>query len=253
MKVYFVGAGPGDPELLTGKAARLIRGARVCIYAGSLVSPDVLALLPDDAERHDSAGMTLEEIVGVCRSAQASGRDVVRLHSGEPSLYGAIGEQMAALAGCSVEYEVVPGISAFQAAAAALRVELTMPEVAQTVILTRAPGRTPVPPEQELAKLAASRATLCVYLSTDRIAEVCAALEPSYGAECPAALVYHASWPDQRVIRGALSQLAGLVAAAGIRRTAIILVGAALGPAAGAPSRLYNAAFSHGYRKAAEP
>lgn len=252
MKVYFVGAGPGDPELLTLKAERLIRGAQVCIYAGSLVSPAVLALLPEDAERRDSAGMTLEEIVSVCCDAHASGRDIVRLHSGEPSLYGAIGEQMTALKNCGIDYEVVPGVSAFQAAAAALRVELTMPEVAQTVILTRAGGRTPVPPRQDLAALAASRATLCLYLSTDRIAEVCDTLTPYYGADCPAALVYHASWPDQRLIRGPLSQLAGCVQQAGVRKTAVILVGAALGPSA-ERSRLYDAAFSHGFRKAAEP
>jgi precorrin-4/cobalt-precorrin-4 C11-methyltransferase len=248
MKVYFVGAGPGDPDLLTQKAARLIRGAWVCIYAGSLVSPAVLALLPDSAERHDSAGMTLEDIVAVCRSSK---RDVVRLHSGEPSLYGAIGEQMTALARHGIDYEVVPGISAFQAAASALRVELTVPEVSQTVILTRATGRTPVPPEQDLAKLAASRATLCLYLSTDRIGEICGVLAPYYGADCPAALVYHASWPDQRVIRATLANLAERAEAGGIRKTAIILVGAALG-CAETQSRLYDASFSHGFRKAVE-
>lgn len=252
MKVYFVGAGPGDPELLTRKAARLIGGARVCIYAGSLVSPDIVALLPQDAERYDSAGMTLERIVEVYRAAQAAGLDVIRLHSGEPSLYGAIGEQMAALDRHGIEYEVVPGISAFQAAAAALRVELTMPEVSQTVILTRTGGRTPVPAGQELTRLAASRATLCLYLSADRIGAICRQLAPFYGPGCPAALVYHASRPDQRVIRGTLAGLAAAVEQAGIRRTAVILVGASLGPP-GKPSRLYDAAFSHGCRKAETP
>lgn len=251
MKVYFVGAGPGDPDLLTQKAARLIFNARVCIYAGSLVSPAVLALLPESAERHDSAGMTLEEIVAVCLSARATGHDVVRLHSGEPSLYGAIGEQMAALASHGIDYEVVPGISAFQAAASALRVELTAPEISQTVILTRAAGRTPVPPEQDLAKLAASRATLCLYLSTDRIGEICGVLAPYYGADCPAALVYHASWPDQHILRATLASLAERAEAEGIRKTAIILVGAALG-CPETQSRLYDASFSHGFRKAVE-
>lgn len=249
MRVYFVGAGPGDPELLTQKAARLIAGARVCIYAGSLVSPEIVALLPEDAERHDSAGMTLEQTVAVCHAAQAADRDVIRLHSGEPSIYGAIGEQMAALARCGIEYEVVPGISAFQAAAAALRVELTMPEVSQTVILTRTGGRTPVPAGQELARLAASRATLCLYLSTDRIGAICEELAPFYGAGCPAALVYHASRSDQQVIRGTLAGLAGMVEQAGIRKTAVILVGDALGSPA-RHSRLYDASFSHGCRKA---
>ncbi len=251
MMVYFVGAGPGDPDLLTQKAARLIRGAQVCIYAGSLLSPAVLSLLPESAERHDSANMTLEEIVAVCLSAHASDHDVVRLHSGEPSLYGAIGEQMAALARHGIGYEVVPGISAFQAAASVLRVELTAPEISQTVILTRAAGRTPVPPGQELAQLAASRATLCLYLSTDQVGAICGLLAPYYGPNCPAALVYHASWPDQHVIRTTLGSLAECVEAEGIRKTAIILVGAALGGSK-TQSRLYDATFSHGFRKAAE-
>lgn len=252
MKVYFVGAGPGDPELLTRKAARLIADARVCIYAGSLVSADIVAMLPDNAERHDSAGMTLEQTIAVCRDAQAADRDVIRLHSGEPSIYGAIGEQMAALDQRGIKYEVVPGISAFQAAAAALQVELTMPEVSQTVILTRIAGRTPMPEGQELTRLAASRATLCLYLSTDRIGAICEELTPVLGAECPAALVYHASRSDQRVIRGTLADLAEMVERAGIRKTAIILVGDALGNPS-KTSRLYDASFSHGYRKAEAP
>jgi len=252
MKVYFVGAGPGDPDLLTQKAARLLRTAPVCIYAGSLVSSGVLDLLPAWAERHDSAAMTLEQTVDVCLTARTAGKDVVRLHSGEPSLYGAIAEQMEALDHHGIDYEVVPGISAFQAAASALRVELTSPEISQTVILTRAAGRTPVPLEQDLAKLAAARATLCIYLSTDRVREIGQVLEPYYGAECPAALVYHASWPDQRVIRTTLSRLAAQAEAADIRKTAIILVGRALGPAE-ARSRLYDGAFAHGFRKAVCP
>jgi len=252
MKVYFVGAGPGDPELLTRRAARLIAGAQVCIYAGSLVSQEIIDLLPEDAERHDSAGMTLEQTIAVCRDARAAEQDVIRLHSGEPAIYGAIGEQMAALDRYGIDYEVVPGISAFQAAAAALRVELTMPEVSQTVILTRIAGRTPMPAGQELTRLAVSRATLCLYLSTDRIGAICEELVPVYGAECPAALVYHASRSDQQVIRGTLSDLGRKAEQAGIRKTAIILVGNALG-ASSRTSRLYDATFSHGYRKAEEP
>jgi precorrin-4/cobalt-precorrin-4 C11-methyltransferase len=216
------------------------------------VSPGVLDLLPASAERHNSAAMTLEQTLDVCLAARAAGKDVVRLHSGEPSLYGAIAEQMEALGGHGIDYEVVPGISAFQAAASALRVELTSPEISQTVILTRAGGRTPVPAGQDLAKLAAARATLCIYLSADRVREIGQVLEPHYGADCPAALVYHASWPDQRVIRTTLSQLAAQTEAAGIHQTAIILVGGALGPTA-ARSRLYDGAFAHGFRKAVEP
>lgn len=252
MRVFFVGAGPGDPDLLTQKAARLLRDAPVCIYAGSLVSPGVLDLLPASAERHDSARMTLEQTVDVCLAARAVDKDVVRLHSGDPSLYGAIAEQMEALDRHEIDYEVVPGISAFQAAASALRVELTSPEISQTVILTRVAGRTPVPPEQDLAKLAAAKATLCLYLSTIRVREISQALEPHYGADCPAALIYHASWPDQRVIRTTLSQLAGQAEATDICKTAIILVGGALGPAE-ARSRLYDGSFAHGFRKAVIP
>ncbi len=172
MKVYFVGAGPGDPELLTVKARRLLADARLCIYAGSLINPVLLDLLPAKAERYDSAAMNLEEIVAHFQSAHERQIDVVRLHTGEPSIYGAIGEQMDALDRLGIAYEMVPGISAFQAAAAALRVELTAPDVAQTIILTRTPGRTPMPPAEDLSRLAQSRATLCIFLSTDRIAEL---------------------------------------------------------------------------------
>lgn len=252
MKVYFVGAGPGDPELLTRRAARLISAARVCVYAGSLVSPAILALLPEDAERHDSAGMTLDQILAVCCHARDRGLDVIRLHSGDPSIYSAMGEQIALLAREGIDFEVEPGISAFQAAAAALRVELTMPEVSQTVILTRAAGRTPVPDGQHLAQLAASRATLCLYLSADRIGEICDSLVPFYGPDCPAALVYHASRPSQHVITGNLADLPGRVGHLDIRRTAVILIGRALGLATTA-SRLYDAGFFHGFRKAEAP
>lgn len=176
MKVYFVGAGPGDPELLTVKARRLLADARLCIYAGSLINPVLLDLLPAKAERYDSAAMNLEEIVAHFQSAYERQIDVVRLHTGEPSIYGAIGEQMDALDRLGIAYEMVPGISAFQAAAAALRVELTAPNVAQTIILTRTPGRTPMPPAEDLSRLAQSRATLCIFLSTDRIAELATVL-----------------------------------------------------------------------------
>ena len=157
MKVFFAGAGPGDPELLTIKAERMLRNCRICIYAGSLVSPAVLGLISQDAERHDSAGMSLEEIISVCKDAQARGIDVVRLHSGDPSIYGAIREQMNELDRLGIAYEVIPGVSAFQASAAALQVELTAPEVSQTIILGRTSGRTPLPAEQELEKLARDR------------------------------------------------------------------------------------------------
>lgn len=246
MKVIFVGAGPGDPELLTVKARRLLEGAGCCIYAGSIVSPAVLALLPEGCARHDSAGMHLDRIVEVYRDCSAKRTDVIRLHSGEPALFGAVAEQMRALDELGIDYEVVPGISSFQAAAAALRVELTVPEVSQTVILTRAAGRTPVPPGQDLDRLAETGSTLCVFLSVSQLEDICRRLIPHYGAECPAAVVYHVTWPDEVIVRGTLADLPSK--AGGIERTALIIVGPALrreGPA----SRLYDRAFSHGYRK----
>ena len=251
MKVYFVGAGPGDPELLTVKARRLLERARLCIYAGSLIAPAILELLPPQAERHDSAGLDLPQIIALFQRAAQENIDVVRLHTGEPAIYGAIGEQMDALDRLAIDYEVVPGISAFQAAAATLRTELTAPEVAQTVILTRTPGRTPMPPAEDLARLAQSRATLCLFLSTDKAAELAAMLAAHYGAECPAAVVYHASWPDEIVIRGTLADVGAKIAAAGITRTALFLVGYALARPAGSASKLYAPSFSHGYRCAA--
>ena len=248
MKVYFVGAGPGDPELLTMKARRLLGCAQLCIYAGSLVNPALLDLLPSDAERHDSATMNLDEIVALFQEAQRRQIDVVRLHTGEPSIYGAIGEQMDALDRLQIAYEVVPGISAFQAAAAALQVELTAPEIAQTIILTRAPGRTPMPPSEDLSRLAASRATLCIFLSTDRVAELTGMLAEHYGPACPAALVYHASWHDEKIIRGTLADVGERIESEGITRTAIFLVGYALARPTPHVSKLYDKAFGHGFR-----
>lgn len=252
MKVYFVGAGPGDPELLTRKAERLLRTCRCCIYAGSLVSPEVRSLIPDDAEKFDSAGLSLERIMAICSQAREKGLDVIRLHSGDPSIYGAIGEQMHELDRLGIAYEVVPGVSSFQAAAAALKTELTAPEVSQTIILTRTSGRTPLPKEQELDSLARSKATLCIFLSVDQMETIAQTLTLHYGATCPAAVVYRASWPDQKLIRGTLEDLPDRVRAEGIRKTALILVGPALG-AWQTASKLYDHEFTHGYRRAEEP
>ena len=251
MKVYFVGAGPGDPDLLTRKAERLLRACRFCIYAGSLVSPEVLALLPADAEKHDSAKLDLQQTTAFCVAARERGMDAVRLHSGDPSIYGAIREQMAELDKAGIEYEVVPGVSSFQAAAAALRTELTAPEIAQTIILSRIADRTPVPPEQELSRLAQTHATLCLFLSVHKVDSIARTLAEHYGADCPAAVVYRASWPDQQIIAGTLADIAAKVKAAGIRKTALILVGRALERSLPA-SKLYDAAFTHGHRKGAQ-
>jgi precorrin-4/cobalt-precorrin-4 C11-methyltransferase len=251
MKVFFVGAGPGDPELLTIKAARLLTNCRICIYAGSLVSPGVMDIVSAKAELHNSAAMSLPEIVEVFRSAKEKNMDVVRLHSGDPSIYGAIREQMNELDRLGIPYEVVPGVSAFQAAAAALRAELTAPEVAQTIILTRTSGRTPMPAEQELENLARARATLCIFLSGHKIEEVVSTLAVSYGWDCPAAVVYHASWPDQQVIKGNLRDISEKVQLVEIGQTSLIIVGWALSREIPA-SKLYDAAFSHKFREGKE-
>lgn len=251
MKVVFVGAGPGDPDLLTCKADRLLRACRFCIYAGSLISPEVLARLPANAERYDSASLSLREIVALFARAQAQGVDVVRLHTGDPSIYGAIREQMRALEALDIPYEVVPGVSSFQAAAAALRVELTVPEISQTIVLTRVGGRTSVPKAQELDRLAQTHATLCLFLSVHKLQQIAAELAPHYGSDCPAAVVYRASWPDERIFLGTLADIHQRVASVGIERTAMVIVGHALEYDAPS-SKLYDATFAHGHR-AAEP
>jgi precorrin-4/cobalt-precorrin-4 C11-methyltransferase len=250
MKVFFVGAGPGDPELLTLRAERLLRKCRCCIYAGSLVSPQVVALLAASAEKHDSANLTLEQTIAICRRAQEQGVDVVRLHSGDPSIYGAIREQMNELDKLGITYEVVPGVSSFQAAAAVLKTELTAPEVSQTIILTRTSGRTPLPAEQKLDRLAQTRATLCLFLSVQKMDELARTLARHYGDDCPIAVVYHVSWPDQKIIRSTLADIAGKMAKEKISKTAMIIVGRELARDIPA-SRLYDASFSHGHRKGA--
>jgi precorrin-4/cobalt-precorrin-4 C11-methyltransferase len=248
MKVFFAGAGPGDPDLLTVRAERMLRNCRICIYAGSLVSPAVLKLIPQEAERHDSAGMSLEEIISVCGEAQQRGIDVVGLHSGDPSIYGAIREQMNELDRLGIAYEVIPGVSAFQASAAALQAELTAPEISQAIILARTSGRTVLPAEQELENLARTQATLCLFLSADKMEAIASRLTEFYGKECPAAVVYHASWPDQKIVKGALGEIAAKVKEAGIGRTSLIIVGRALSREIPA-SKLYDAKFTHQFRK----
>ena len=247
MTVFFVGAGPGDPELLTVKAHGLLVKAECCIYAGSLVGEEILKLIPDTAESFNSAGMHLDEIIDAMATATGRGKDVVRLHSGDPSIYGAIGEQISRLKALEIDFEIVPGVSAFQAAAAALRVELTAPEVSQTVVLTRAPGRTPTPDTESLDHLAKSRATLCLFLSVHKIEEIVETLTPYYGADCPAAVVYHVSRWDQKIVFGALADIAPRTKAEEITRTALVLVGPALSQEK-LFSKLYDKGFSHGYR-----
>jgi precorrin-4/cobalt-precorrin-4 C11-methyltransferase len=250
MTVHFVGAGPGAPDLITVRGAELIARCPVVIFAGSLVPRAVVARARPDARVLDSAGMTLDEIVAAMRDAHGRGEDVARVHTGDPLLFGSTAEQMRRLDALGIPYEVVPGVSSFTAAAAALRRELTVPGVSQTVILARAAGRTPVPEGQDLAALAAHRATLALFLSAQRLDEVVAALAPAYGPDCPAAVVHRASWPDERVVRGRLADLAELARAHGIDATAMVLVGPALAAEGFPDSRLYAPEFGHAFRAA---
>lgn len=249
MTVYFVGSGPGDPELLTRKALRILQNAAICIHAGSLVDPEILKELPHDCILHDSAGMNLDEIIAVMEKAYCQGIDVVRLHSGEPSLYGAIGEQMRRLDLLKIPYQVIPGISSFQAAAAGLCLELTCPEVSQTVVLTRCPGRTPMPGEDTWLEQFHRHATYCIFLSVDKMESLAASIAEKMGIDCPCAVVYHASRPDQKILRGTLQTIGEQVQQAAIRSTAQIIIGYALNAgAAAAESKLYDSHFNHGFR-----
>jgi precorrin-4/cobalt-precorrin-4 C11-methyltransferase len=245
--VYFVGAGPGDPKLITVRGKELLEQARVCIWTGSLVNPALLRLLPVGAEVQDSAALNLEQIIAICRDAEARNLDVVRLHTGDPSLYGAIREQQHRLDALGIAWSVVPGVSSFQGAAAALGCELTVPELCQSVVLTRVSGRTPVPAAESLEVYANTGATLCLFLSVDALTEIVDRLSPILGSECPVAVVHRATWPDQRIIRGTLASIVEPVRAAGIGRQAMVIVGKAL-LATGPESRLYAEEFSHGYR-----
>jgi precorrin-4/cobalt-precorrin-4 C11-methyltransferase len=249
--VIFVGAGPGDPELITVKGQRALKQADLVLYAGSLVSPGILRWVGPGVELVDTAGLNLEEILGRIIEGHRKGKRVVRLHSGDPALYGAIQEQLEALEREEIPCSVIPGVTAAFAAAASLAQELTLPEVTQTVILTRAAGRTPVPEREALSGLAQHGATLVIYLSIKLIDKVVAELTPAYGAETPVVVAYRVSWPDQRLIRGTLGTIADLVKAAGIERQAVVLVGPALAAReAGlkARSKLYDQDFAHGFR-----
>lgn len=250
--VLFVGAGPGDPELITLKGQRVLAGADLVLYTGSLIPREVLDHARPGAELVDTAALDLEDIVARLAAAYEAGRRAVRLHTGDPSLYSAMHEQMVKLRQAGVPYQVIPGVTAGAAAAATLARELTVPEVTQTVIYTRAAGRTPVPEAESLDKLAVHGATLVIYLSVQLVEQVVAQLLPHYGPQTPAAVVYRASWPEEKVLQGSLASIAQQVREAGISRQALILVGPALAPEAGAAkrSRLYDESFSHGFREA---
>ena len=246
MTVHFIGAGPGAPDLITVRGRDLIRRCPVVLYAGSLVPPEVVAEAPAGARVVDTAPLTLDEIIAEIEAAEQDGHDVARVHSGDPSLYGAIAEQMRRLDGLGIAYDVTPGVPAYAAAAAALGRELTLPGVSQSVVLTRTAVRSSGMPEAEsLAAFGATGATLAIHLSVNNLARVVRELEPHYGADCPAAVVYRASWPDQQVIRGRLDDIRAKVKAAGITRTALILVGRVLGGADFPDSKLYDPAHHH--------
>ncbi len=249
MTVHFIGAGPGAADLITVRGQALLRRARVVLYAGSLVPKALLARARKGARVVDTAAMTLDEIIAEMAAAHAKGADVARLHSGDPSLYGAIAEQMRRLDALAIPYDITPGVPAFAAAAAALRCEFTLPDICQTVILTRTAVRaSSMPAGEELATLAQSRATLAIHLSINNLAVVVRELVPVYGADCPVVIAWRVSWPDQKILRGTLAGIRAMVKAEGLTRTALILVGRALAGrdrVAFTDSRLYAPDHTH--------
>jgi len=247
MTVFFIGAGPGDPELITVKGQRLIRSCPVIIYAGSLVPTAVL-------EGHNaiqvtnSAELHLEQIIALMKSAHEQGQDVARVHSGDPSLYGAIGEQIRYLRELNIPFEIIPGVTATAACAALLGAELTLPDISQSVILTRFADKTTMPPGEELASLAQHRATMAIHLGVNNLHKIVAQLLPHYGSDCPIAVVHRASWPDQDWVLGTLADIEEKVRVKGFRRTALILVGRVLADDSFGESSLYRAGHAHLFR-----
>lgn len=247
--VYFIGAGPGDPDLLTIKGKKIIDRADVIIYAGSLVNKEILKDAKADAAIYNSAAMTLEEVLAVMQKAEADGLVTARVHTGDPSVFGAHREQMDALKQLGIPYEVIPGVSSFVAAAAALKKEYTLPGVSQTVILTRMEGRTAMPPKESIRDLARHNATMVIFLSVGMIDRLAAELMQEYRPDTLAAVVYKASWENQKIVQGTLSDIARKVTDAGIKKTALIVVGDFLGEEYEL-SKLYDKTFSHEYRRA---
>jgi precorrin-4/cobalt-precorrin-4 C11-methyltransferase len=244
--VHFIGAGPGAPDLITVRGLKLIERCPVCLYAGSLVPAEIVTAAPPGALVIDTAPLTLDEIIGHLADADRRGLDVARLHSGDPSLYGAIAEQMRRLAALGIAFDITPGVPSFVAAAAALGRELTLPEVAQTVILTRTATRSsPMPEGETLEQLGASRATLAIHLSVNNLARVVRALTPLYGPDCPVVVAYRVTWPDELLIRGTLADIRDRVKEARITRTALVLVGHTLDDRSASESRLYAADHHH--------
>lgn len=251
-KVYIVGAGPGDPELITVKGQHLLQEADVIIYAGSLVNPALLDYAKEGCQIYNSASMTLDQVITVIKDAVVKDLRVVRLHTGDPAIYGAIQEQMDALKKLSIDFAVIPGVSSFLASAAALKQEYTLPKISQTVIITRGAGRTAVPEKENLRSLAAHKATMCIFLSVQMIEHVVNELTAGgYTADTPIAVVQKASWPEQKIVRGHLNDIAAKVKEEKINKTAMIVVGHCL-ESDYELSRLYAPEFSHMFRKASK-
>jgi len=248
-KVIFIGGGPGDPELLTLKAYKEIKRADIIIYAGSLVNPNVLNCSKKECIIKNSANMNLDEIVDLMEKSVKNGKIVARVHTGDPAIYGAIGEQMQILKQRNIRFEIIPGVSSFFAAAAALETELTLPEVSQTVIITRPEGRTPKPPSEAISKLAEHQATMCIFLGVQMMENVVNDLLTHYKPTTPVAVVQKASWPDEKIVRGTLNNIINKVHESGITKTAMIVVGNVLDTAEIKPSKLYDKKFTHEYRK----
>ena len=262
-KVYFIGGGPGDPELLTLKAKRLIESADVVIYADSLVHPAIVEFAKPGAEVHGSKELNLDEIMELTLQAVAEGRTVARIQSGDPSIYGAMLEQMRVLESAGVDYEIIPGVNAAFAAAAKLKVELTVPDVSQTVIMTRAQGRIAMPPKEQLQDLAAHGCTLIIFLGITRMPRIVRELKAAgYPEDTPAAIAYRVGWEDEQIIRGTLADIADRVREAKITRQALVLVGRAVDPALRDPdlaeaaevatSHLYSGSYTHLFRRSRE-
>jgi precorrin-4/cobalt-precorrin-4 C11-methyltransferase len=246
MTVHFIGAGPGAPDLITLRGRDLIAACPVCLYAGSLVPAEIIAFASQDARVIDTAPLNLDQIMAEIELAHARNQDVARVHSGDPSLYGAIGEQIKRLQALDIDYTITPGVPAFAACAAALGLELTLPDISQTIILTRtAMKSSAMPAGEDLADLGRSGATLAIHLSARNLRQVCRDLIPHYGADCPVAFIYRASWPDQEIIRGSLADIREKVRAAKLTRTALVLVGRVLDTDAATDSRLYAADHRH--------
>jgi precorrin-4/cobalt-precorrin-4 C11-methyltransferase len=252
MTVHFIGAGPGAPDLITVRGLKLIEACPVCLYAGSLVPREVVAAAPKDAEILDTAKMNLDEIIEVMRQAHEKGQDVARVHTGDPSLFGAIDEQMRRLDVLGIDYDVTPGVPAYCGAAASLKRQFTLPTISQTIVLTRTNVRTsPMPEGQDLTTIGKTKATLAIHLSASNVKQIVDELSPIYGADCPCIVAYRVTWPDEKIIRGTLADIEAKVAESGIKMTALVLVGHALADNPEYPdSFLYDRNFTTGTRDA---